>query len=120
VKTIGLLVLLAAACSGNKSGPTNKPPDTKPPGTIDTCKVDTDCALVDEGCCGCNAGGKKVAIAASASTLYDQEHKQSCGGTMCPAVMSNDPSCHADAACEAGKCVAKPRAAGSGDAPPPM
>jgi len=26
------------------------------------CSADGDCALVDEGCCGCNEGGRRVAI----------------------------------------------------------
>jgi hypothetical protein len=114
-----LLLLLLVACGNKSAGPTNTPPTGKPPGTLDTCSTDADCTLTSESCCGCNAGGKNVAIRKDAEALYTAEHKQSCEGTMCPAVMSNDPSCHADAACEAGKCVAKPKPGGA-DAPPPM
>jgi hypothetical protein len=111
-----LLLLLLVACGNKSSAPSNKPTG-KPPGTVDTCSTDADCTLTSESCCGCTAGGKNVAIRKDAEAIYTAEHKQNCEGTMCPQVISNDPSCHAEAACEAGRCVAKARPGGDTGAP---
>jgi len=64
------------------------------------CKSDADCELVDGDCCGCNQGGKRIAV------LKGQAPKRNCEGTMCPQMMSNDPSCLAGARayCKTGKC----------------
>ena len=65
-----------------------------------SCKSDADCELVDETCCNCNQGGRRLAV------LKGHAPKHDCSGTMCPQMMSNDPSCLAvtRAYCKAGKC----------------
>jgi hypothetical protein len=67
---------------------------------LSTCKNDADCELVNEACCGCNEGGKRIAV------LKGQAPRRNCEGTMCPQMISNDPSCLgvARAYCKAGKC----------------
>jgi hypothetical protein len=74
--------------------------DAAPTAVASACKSDADCELVDEGCCGCNEGGKRIAV------LKGQAPKRNCEGTMCPQMISNDPSCLgvARAYCKAGKC----------------
>ena len=106
-----LLLLLLVACGNTKSAAPSNKPTGKAPGTIDTCTADADCTLISESCCGCTAGGKNVAIRKDAAALYEAEHSQGCGNTMCPQVISNDPTCHADPGCDAGHCVAKARPA---------
>ncbi|MGE0872329.1 MAG: hypothetical protein AB7P03_27470 [Kofleriaceae bacterium] len=74
-------------------------------GPATTCAKDADCALVDE-CCGCSAGGKKLAISASAVKDYNASRAQRCADLACATVMSDDPSCgpKAKAVCDSGKC----------------
>ena len=64
-----------------------------------------DCVLVTDGCCGCNEGGKQRAIPARARDGYEKKRKAVCRKTMCPALMSEDPTCLAPhAVCKAGTC----------------
>ena len=70
------------------------------------CKVDGDCVLVVDGCCGCTEGGKQRAVPAAARTAYENRRKAMCRQTMCPALMSEDPSCVASrAVCKGGACA---------------
>jgi hypothetical protein len=72
----------------------------------DLCKVDNDCALVVDGCCGCNAGGKQRAVLLKARPLYEKHRKSMCRQIMCPALMSEDASCVAGrAVCKDGGCT---------------
>jgi hypothetical protein len=74
--------------------------------TAEVCKVDADCALVVDGCCGCNAGGKQRAVLTAARKNYEKKRKVKCRQTMCPALMSEDPSCVAGhAICKEGSCT---------------
>src|SRR5262245_7964438 len=72
-----------------------------PAQALTACKTDGDCELVDEGCCGCTAGGKRIAV------LKGHAPKRNCEDVMCAQVMSNDPSCFgiARAYCKAGVCA---------------
>jgi hypothetical protein len=98
-----LLVLLVAC--GSKSAPTGGTPNKPPPNAAerDNCTTADECTLV-EACCGCTAGGKKVAIRKDAVAEYDAGRQQRCGDSMCPQVMSDHSSCNAEATCEAGHC----------------
>jgi len=69
------------------------------------CKVATDCVAINEDCCGCTAGGKQIAIAASGAQTHAQGLVKKCQDSMCAQVMSNDPSCHMAPDCVVGKCV---------------
>lgn len=92
-----------AACSGSGSGGGGAP---KPPPNAadrDTCASDDDCTLV-EACCGCTAGGRRVAIRKDAVAEYDATREARCADTVCAAMMSEHSSCHAEATCASGRC----------------
>lgn len=84
-------------CGGGKpaAGPDQPAAVTEPP---DSCATADDCQLVD-ACCGCNAGGKKLAIRKDAVAAFEASHEQRCGGVMCAQFISQDPSCDAEAIC---------------------
>jgi len=64
----------------------------------DRCSAADDCELVD-ACCGCNAGGRKLAIRKDAVAAFERTHEQRCADQMCAQVISHDPSCDAEAIC---------------------
>jgi hypothetical protein len=64
----------------------------------DQCTTGDDCELVD-ACCGCNAGGKKIAIRKDAVAAFEATRAQRCGDVMCAQMISQDPSCSAEAIC---------------------
>ena len=68
-----------------------------------SCDQDSDCISIDKNCCGCNAGGSAVAI--NKKFKDDWNKKLNCEKIMCPAVMSNDPSCFQEPKCENNKCI---------------
>jgi hypothetical protein len=73
---------------------------------VTVCKVDSDCALVTDGCCNCNQGGKQRVVFAKARVSYEKKRKARCRKTMCTALMSEDPSCVAGSAvCKDGTCT---------------
>ncbi len=71
------------------------------------CQSDEGCVLVQEGCCPCVLGGKRVAVNSGFSEQYDstvlEECKRSSGACVS---LEEDPSCseEAYAACVEGKC----------------
>lgn len=68
-----------------------------------SCSADSDCVPVRADCCGCNAGGKATAI----NSKFIFEWNDKCKKTepvMCPAVMSNDPSCFGTVKCVNNIC----------------
>jgi hypothetical protein len=95
---------LAAVCSAGSLGAGGcggqpAPDKPAPPGEPgDSCTTADDCDLVD-ACCGCNAGGKKIAIRKDAVAAFEASHDKRCGGLMCPQFISHDPSCDAEAIC---------------------
>lgn len=112
-----LVVILAFAC-GSKStsnGPKGPPPNAA---DRDTCATAEDCTLVD-ACCGCTAGGKRVAIRKDAVAEYDGTRRERCGDSMCPQVISTHSSCDAEATCEAGHCKVMAHMGKESDAPAP-
>jgi hypothetical protein len=74
--------------------------DAAPAAALSSCKSDADCELVDETCCNCNEGGRRIAV------LKGHAPKRNCEGIMCPQMISNDSSClpQARAYCKAAKC----------------
>lgn len=97
MKAIVLAALLAMSCGSKTAAPA--PDKPAPPSEIsDTCKTADDCELVD-ACCGCSAGGKKMAIRKDAVAGFQASHEQRCGEVMCAQVISTDPSCDAEAIC---------------------
>jgi hypothetical protein len=83
--------------------PGQAPAKPSPPSV---CKVDRDCVLVVDGCCSCTEGGKQRAVPVAARSSYESRRKAMCRQTMCPALMSEDPSCLASrAVCKDGACA---------------
>jgi hypothetical protein len=106
---IVLFALVLAACGSSKPAPgvtaTKFDPDAPLPVS---CKASDECALVD-ACCGCNAGGKQIAIRADAVAGFQGSREQRCGGQMCAQVISTDASCDAEATCgQNGRCNVTP------------
>ena len=98
---LALLLLLVACGSSKPAGSSAPPPPTKldPNAPLPvSCKVSEDCALV-QACCGCNAGGKQIAIRADSVAAFEASRDERCAGQMCPQMISNDPSCDAEAVC---------------------
>ena len=56
------------------------------------CNNDSDCERVSDGCCGCSAGGGDTAINKNFLSEWEEDYKK-CDSLICPAVMSDDPSC---------------------------
>ena len=70
------------------------------------CQVDSDCVLVPDDCCGCTGGGKQRALPRKDKDGFERARQARCADTLCPAVMSQDPSCAATSAvCKEGKCT---------------
>jgi hypothetical protein len=108
---LAVLAFVLAACGSSKPASVDpgppKPLDPNAP-LPDDCKVSEDCALV-QACCGCNAGGKQIAIRADAVAAFDASREQRCGDQMCAQVISTDPSCSAEAVCgQNGRCIVAP------------
>lgn len=76
----------------------------KAPAAPTECKVDADCVAVPDDCCSCNEGGKQRAILKKDQAAYEKDRKKRCTETMCPQVMSQDPSCSQKPFCGAGIC----------------
>jgi len=97
----GALAALSVAASLGAGGCGGQPPPDKPasPGEPgDSCTTADDCELVD-ACCGCNTGGKKIAIRKDAVGAFEGSRDKRCAGLMCPQFISHDPSCDAEAIC---------------------
>jgi hypothetical protein len=70
------------------------------------CRVNAECVLVAEDCCGCTGGGKQKAIPRKDKDSYERARQARCAGTLCPAIMSQDRSCSASfAICKEGQCT---------------
>jgi hypothetical protein len=70
------------------------------------CRSNADCVLVAEDCCGCTGGGKQKAVPRKEKASHERARQARCAGTLCPAVMSQDPSCSATSAvCKEGQCA---------------
>ncbi|MFH1445528.1 MAG: hypothetical protein ABIF08_03550 [Nanoarchaeota archaeon] len=69
------------------------------------CTLDSDCISVPDGCCTCSSGGKATSI----NKNYEKEHIDSryvdCLGTMCPMIISDDPTCFATPKCVENECT---------------
>ena len=75
-------------------------------GAAVACQVDSDCVLVPYDCCGCTGGGKQRALSKKDKAGYERARQARCAGTLCAAVMSQDPTCAATSAvCKEGKCT---------------
>ncbi|HEY0476013.1 MAG TPA: hypothetical protein VGD37_00730 [Kofleriaceae bacterium] len=94
----GCLAASLGACGGKPAAPgapDHPAPITEP---ADSCTTADDCDLVD-ACCGCNAGGKRIAIRKDAVAGFQASREQRCTEVMCAQMISTDPSCDAEAIC---------------------
>ena len=98
-------VALAAGC-GSTAAPPDKPaPITRPD---DSCSTGDDCDLVD-ACCGCSAGGTRIAIRKDAVAGFLATRDQRCADVVCTQMISTDPTCDAEAVCgNRGRCRVAP------------
>ncbi len=87
---------LAGGCGSKPPPPSDKPAPISEP--ADSCATADDCDLVD-ACCGCNAGGKRIAIRKDAVAAFTASREQRCSDQVCAQVISSDPSCDAEAIC---------------------
>jgi hypothetical protein len=93
IVTAGLVLALASGAAAKK-------------GAAAACKVDSDCFLVPDDCCGCTGGGKQKALSKKDRAGSERARQARCADTLCAEVMSQDPSCTATAAiCKEGKCT---------------
>ncbi len=99
---VSLALLLAIAC-GSKSAPA---PATNPELT---CAVDTDCVVVQKGCCSCAMGGDAVVINQQAAAVHPMKRACMTEDVHCPGVINESPACTGIPACQAGRCIAVPK-----------
>ena len=69
--------------TATEAGDTEVPSAQKQP--VAQCTQDSDCVLVDEGCCGCRSGGRMIAIHSSQQAEHKSNLQRKCseGGGMC-------------------------------------
>ena len=103
-----LIGLALAGCGSSKTAPTGGGATPITGELPDTCTASEDCELVS-ACCGCNAGGKQIAIRKDAIAGFEAARPERCSGNMCAQVISEDPSCSAEAVCgQTGRCEVAP------------
>jgi hypothetical protein len=90
-----IVAWLAIGCGPASPASTSPAPPGEPG---DSCTTADDCELVD-ACCGCSAGGRKIAIRKDAVAGFESTRAQRCGEVMCAQMISKDPSCDAEAIC---------------------
>jgi hypothetical protein len=69
------------------------------------CVTDEDCISVQGDCCGCGGGGSAQVINKTFVEHWQQILSEKCADTMCPMVMSEHWTCHAETKCMEGQCV---------------
>ncbi len=93
------LWLVVVGCG---SAPASAPAASARPAVVtepaDNCTTADDCELVD-ACCGCNAGGKQLAIRKDAVAGFAASRDQRCSGVMCAQFISHDATCDAEPIC---------------------
>ena len=104
-----LVAILAGGCGSSKPAPSGGGSAAPITGDLpDSCTTSDDCELV-QACCGCNAGGKQIAIRKDAVAGFEAARPQRCADNMCAQVISTDPSCSAEAGCgQNGRCEVSP------------
>jgi hypothetical protein len=85
-----------AACGPSPGSAPDKPAPILEP--ADHCATADDCDLVD-ACCGCSAGGRRLAIRKDAVAGFLASRAQRCAGVVCAQHISHEPSCDAEATC---------------------
>jgi len=100
------LLVLALGCG--HAAPSSSSETPPAPADRDTCTRSEECTLVD-ACCGCNAGGRRVAIRKDYVATYDAGRASRCKTSVCAQHVSTDETCEAEAICNAlNRCVVQP------------
>ena len=97
IASISLIFLVAVGLLINNSLK-NKNKD------VGYCEKDADCTTTDDGCCGCNYGGKAISINKKYFDYWNEKLRKECVDIFCPAVISNDWTCFAESRCVNNKC----------------
>ena len=71
--------------------------------SIEGCRSDSDCVIVNDGCCSCESGGKAKAVDHT-SVLQWQQTQLECDLNLCNGSQSADPSCSKKARCVNNTC----------------
>jgi len=69
-----------------------------------SCVTDEDCIMVDDGCCGCTAGGRATFINRIYEDEWNEKLREECEGMVCPTVISDHSSCILQPECSGGTC----------------
>ncbi len=69
------------------------------------CETDSDCIIVSDGCCGCNAGGKVTTINNESLEDWRNKHLEDCEGAMCMMSISDHWTCKVKPKCINNKCI---------------
>ena len=72
---------------------------------VKECTSDRECIAINNGCCGCSAGGSMRAVPKAKATHERRTQEAHCQQTACLTVMSEHPSCGAQPQCSEGRCV---------------
>jgi len=72
---------------------------------INDCSYDTDCIMVNSGCCGCDGGGVKIAINKNYIGYWNEKIFRECREVSCPAMAFRDESCYSTPRCVEGMCT---------------
>jgi hypothetical protein len=103
------LSTVAVADLGTAAAPAKADkPGAPAKGGVAECKTAADCTLIPVECCGCNNGGGQQAVSKAKQHAAQAAQKSRCAKTMCPMMMSHDPSCAQLAACIGGTCTLAP------------
>jgi len=95
---IGLIILIVAYIQMNSAT------SLVSKDRISQCTQDSDCILVNSGCCGCSYGGGKTAVNKYYIGYWNENLSISCKDISCPAVISTDMSCFSEAKCVNNIC----------------
>lgn len=100
---LGVFLFFVIGCTQQPGQPKIGPVMPDP---IFACSADSDCIKVNAGCCGCNAGGKKIAINKNFEAEWEKQLSCETKDVYCIQVISNDPSCYEQttAKCVQGQC----------------
>ena len=102
-----VFILLFSSCGGLSFFFEKKRTTVSDGNPVDTiaCQVDEDCVLVHADCCGCNSGGKSIAVHKSQQEAHNRDLRKQCSShrTMCKKVYLCDKL---QISCENSECVA--------------
>ena len=100
--SIALTVLLVACGSGG-NGNAIDPLSSDKLSEFQSCAVDSDCVVAQNGCCDCANGGQDVAV--NKDELDDFQSSFNCAAVLCTALGAIPPCGSGTTKCDLGKCT---------------